>query len=108
MNISNQTTYFNDEYEDLWVDVNSDGTVVLNGFDHCDFEVKDLRRLALMLEHVASVHEPSIFDDEGTDDGGEGGEQLSFDFGEEGLPDGVYVIEGTPAEIAELIRRQAM
>lgn len=109
MTISKQTTYFNDDFEDLWVQVNDVNNIELVGFECQSFTTAQLRALALMLEHVASMHEPGLFDEEGDEGDEGGGEQMAFDFGDEDtLPDGVYVIEGTAAEISELLRRQLM
>lgn len=63
MKISSQITYYPDSIEDVSIDVTSEGKVTLWGFDAHPFKIKDLRKLALFVEHVASIHTP-IFDDE--------------------------------------------
>jgi hypothetical protein len=63
MKISTQTCYYSDALEDVSIDVTSEGKVTLWGFDAHPFKPKDLRKLAIFIEHVAAIH-TSIFDDD--------------------------------------------
>lgn len=63
MKVSTQTCYYSDALEDVSIDVTSEGKVTLWGFDAHPFNTKDLRKLAIFIEHVASIH-TSIFDDD--------------------------------------------
>lgn len=71
MKISKYTTYYCESFDDLWVQIEDDGSVSLFGLDNRAYDLPCLLEIAQFLQKVYSLHfNPmgEFFSDEDWDD----------------------------------------
>lgn len=55
MKISKQTTYYCDTIEDVWVQIEDDGSVTLFGLDNSGYDLPSLMEISMFLQKVYNL-----------------------------------------------------